>query len=146
MRKLAWIVPVAFSLIAGCAGGPVTMYSGSYTRTWVDEAGRSRQLEGPVFLELSDGGRYHVRGASLDLPPEGRGRFERHDDTIVFYDAGPPRAGFDLSQILEGPFEAASDERGLVLSQENVWGHSHLLVLEKSATDVPRESERPENP
>jgi hypothetical protein len=101
----------------------------------VDEGGRAQQATGPVTLELRDDGRYRVRGEDPDLPPAGSGRFDRVDNTLVFHDLASPRAGFDLSHILGGPFDMASDDSGLVLRQENVWGHSHVLILEQ--TDGP---------
>jgi hypothetical protein len=123
---------VVLVLACGCASVPATVYRGTYTRSWVDAAGQTQQATGPVTFELRDDGRYRVRGEKPDLPPAGGGRFDRADNTIILHDLAPPRAGFDLSQILGGTFEVAADDGSLVLTQENLWGHSHLLLLEKA--------------
>jgi len=38
--------------------------------------------------------------------------------------------GYNQSLIIEGPFSLAQDDGGMVLTQENLWGHSHLLILD----------------
>jgi hypothetical protein len=127
---LAGTAALAIVLI-GC-GASAVHYRGTYTRAWMDAHGNAQQVSGPVTLVLGSGGRYQVAGEKIDLPPEGSGRYERHGGYFIFRDTAPPRAGFDLSLILQGGFEVAEDGAALILSQENTWGDSHLLILERS--------------
>jgi hypothetical protein len=128
-RTLLAVTAALATIAVGCATN-AAHYRGTYTRTWLDAYGNAQQVSGPVTLVLG-GGRYRVEGQAIDLPPEGSGRYERHGGYFVFRDTAPPRAGFDLSLILQGDFEVAEDESGLILSQENTWGDSHLLILER---------------
>lgn len=124
---------VALASIVGCAGGGARMlYEGTYMRTWVELDGSVEQQSGPVRLVLAGDGDYEVEGERYDLPPKGRGHYTRLEDgTLVLDDRAFATAGFDLSLILEGPFQAAEEGTSLVLTQENLWGHTHHLVLER---------------
>jgi hypothetical protein len=126
------LAPLLLLLLAGgCARQAVTLYGGTYTRTWVNAEGEALQKTGPVTLEISERGSYRIVGESADLPPARTGRFIRHGDEFIFVDTTPPTAGYSLNLILNGTFRVAEDERNLILSQENTWGHSHLLILER---------------
>jgi hypothetical protein len=122
----------ALAIVGIACSTSAVHYRGTYTRAWMDAHGNAQQVSGPVTLVLGSGGHYQVAGEEIDLPPEGSGRYERHGGTFVFRDTAPPRAGFDLSLILQGGFEVAEDGSALILSQENTWGDSHLLILERS--------------
>lgn len=131
--QLRTLVPVLALLATGCAG-PATLYEGTYTRTWVGDDGGTLQASGPVTLSLSGSGHYVIKGNAPDLPPSREGRYHRAGESLVLTDQSMPGAGYDQSLILEGEFHAASsDATGtLVLTQSNVWGHSHLLLLERT--------------
>lgn len=125
----------ALILLLGCAGSKkvTTIYEGTYVRTWVELNGAVAQATGPVRVELTSDGHYEIEGDGRDHPPHGKGDYDRRDGQILLDDRMPPTAGYDLSLILEGPFEAAEAGSSLVLTQENMWGHTHLLMLERVA-------------
>lgn len=130
---------IALTATLGCAGGMKTVYEGTYIRTWVELDGRVSQVSGPVRLVLADGGDYEIEGSRDDLPPRGEGHYDLEDGgTLVLDDQGFATAGFDLSLVLKGTFQAARDGDALVLHQENLWGHTHDLILQRVGT-VPDE-------
>jgi hypothetical protein len=127
---------VAF--VSGCAAGSRSVYEGTYVRTWVELDGRVAQESSHVRLVLDEGGGYEIRGDRPGHPPAGRGRYVMNEDgTLVLDDRGFTTAGFDLSLVLSGTFSAARDGDTLVLRQENTWGHTHHLLLERT-TGEPR--------
>ncbi len=128
----ALVLAGLIATIAGCAHYVTTQYQGTYTRTWVDADGTALQQSGPVTLILRDDGHYWIEGDRFDLPPKRSGSFFRDGEEIVLHDMTPATAGYSLSLVLDGSFRLAEDETGLVLSQEDPWGHSHLLILEKA--------------
>jgi hypothetical protein len=132
MKRLRRLGAILALLATGCAGS-ATLYEGTYTRTWVSDDGSTLQATGPVRLELSDGGRYEVDGEAADMPPAREGRYHRAGESLILTDTSSPGAGYDLSLILEGEFQAAVDDATgrLVLTQTNLWGHSHLLLLDE---------------
>ena len=119
-------------VVTSCAPVAKTVYSGTYTRTWMAENGTTQQVSGPVRLTLDESGHFWIEGERQDLPPRGEGRYEREGTLLTLFDRGPVSAGFDLSLIVRGPFETAEDDGTLVLRQENPWGHSHLMLLQRS--------------
>jgi hypothetical protein len=132
-RRLIWVAGIATVLASGCARQATTVYTGTYTRTWVDADGEGQQQSGPVTLELGANGRYRVAGEAIDLPPARAGQFVRHRDELILVDTAPATAGYSLNLILSGTLQLAEDGETLILSQENIWGHSHLLILERNA-------------
>ncbi len=131
-RCLILLATFSAVLVSGCARHTITVYTGTYTRTWVDAEGEAQQQSGPVTLELIGNDRYEISGGAIDLPPTRAGGFARHGGEIILVDTAPPTAGYSLNLILSGTFRLAEDAKTLILSQENVWGHSHLLILERS--------------
>ena len=121
------------SCLLGCAAGTKTHYTGTYVRTWLSPNGNTMQVSGPVRLTLDDHGRYELRSDSSDTPPPGAGKFLWQGSEFTLADLSPVTAGFDLSLILDGTFEAAESETGLILRQENLWGDTHLLILERES-------------
>ena len=61
------------------------------------------------------------------------GRFVQHRDELILVDTAPATAGYSLNLILSGTFQFAEEGETLILNQENIWGHSHLLILERSS-------------
>jgi len=132
MMHLRQLVPVLALPATGCAGS-ATLYEGTYTRTWVGDDGGTLQASGPVTLTLAGNGHYEIEGDAPDLPPAREGRYHRAGESLVLTDQTLPGAGYDMSLILDGEFHAASDDAGgLVLTQTNLWGHSHLLLLRRT--------------
>ena len=123
---------IAFVCV-GCAGGHRETYSGTYIRTWIGDDGETHQRSGPVEFEITNGTRYALEGPAYDFPPAGIGRLDRRDGSWVLIDTGPVTGGFDRSLIVDGPFTVAADGEALVLRQENLWGTSHLLLLDRVA-------------
>ncbi len=133
--SLRLVLACAAIACAGCTAGLRETYSGTYIRTWIGDDGETHQRSGPVRIEVTDGTRYSLEGASFDFPPAGTGRLEQRDGTWVLVDTGPTVGGFDRSLVVDGPFAVAAEGDALVLRQENLWGASHLLVLDRVAGD-----------
>lgn len=121
----------AATLLLACTAGTRTTYTGTYVRTWLGSDGHPAQVSGTVRLVLDDRGNYRLESAASDTPPSGAGRYTREGNALILADLSPVTAGFDLSLILDGTFEVAESERGMVLRQENVWGDTHVLLLER---------------
>jgi hypothetical protein len=122
------------ALALGCAGGGKTVYEGTYVRTWVEVDGTVSQMSGPVRLVLAESGEYEIEGTRANHPPRGSGHYELPgDETLVLEDRSDATGGYDHSLILGGSFRAAREGESLVLHQENLWGHTHHLMLEQVA-------------